>query len=266
MSSNPSSSNVYSPVTDISFNDLKPALSEKKDTVLFWGENPNVLLQNPTELFPTNTMTYHQSLNAITRLVVLFALIGFFMTASLRLLFILAITLGAIYFMWFFQTEKKKKTVRFAEDEAEEAEGFQNPTTTLFKMKGNAVPGPETFLAPTSTNPFGNTLMTDYDYNPNKKPAPPAFNAKTNEDILNRSKQMVIEANPGQPDIADKLFHDLGEQLVFEQSMRPFYSNPATTIPNDQTSFAEFCYGSMVSCKEGNKFACARNLARYTNV
>jgi hypothetical protein len=66
-------------------------------------------------------------------------------------------------------------------------------------------------------------------------------------------------------DIADKIFHDLGEQLVFEQSMRPFYSNPGTTIPNDQTSFAEFCYGSMVSCKEGNKFACARNLGRYTN-
>jgi hypothetical protein len=262
MSSTASSSNVvYSPVTDISFNDLKPALSEKKDSVLFWGENPNVILQHPTELFPTQSMSNHQSLNAITRLVVLFTLIGFFMTGSLRLLFILAITLGAIYFWWFFQLEKKKKTVRFAEDE-----GFANPTTTLFKLNGDTVPGPETFLAPSSTNPFGNTLMTDYDYNPNKKPAPPAFNANTNEDILNKSKQMVIEANPGQPDIADKLFHDLGEQLVFEQSMRPFYSNPATTIPNDQTSFAEFCYGSMISCKEGNKFACARNLARYTNV
>ena len=58
---------------------------------------------------------------------------------------------------------------------------------------------------------------------------------------------------------------DLGEQFVFEQSLRPFHSNPSTTIPNDQQGFAEFCYGSMVSCKEGNMFACARNLARHTN-
>ena len=47
--------------------------------------------------------------------------------------------------------------------------------------------------------------------------------------------------------------------MEFEQSLRPFYSNPSTTIPNDQGSFADFCYGSMVSCKEGNPYACYRN-------
>ena len=57
----------------------------------------------------------------------------------------------------------------------------------------------------------------------------------------------------------DKLFKDLGEQYTFEQSLRQFHSNPNTRIPNDQKSFAEFCYGNMVSCKEGNLFACARN-------
>jgi hypothetical protein len=107
--------------------------------------------------------------------------------------------------------------------------------------------------------------MTDYEYNPNKKPAPPAFNKNVNDTILKQAKQLVSEANPDQPDIADKLFKDLGEQLVFEQSLRPFNSNPSTTIPNDQAAFADFCYGSMISCKEGNKFACARNLSRHTN-
>ena len=62
-----------------------------------------------------------------------------------------------------------------------------------------------------------------------------------------------------------KLFKDAGSELMFEQSLRPFNSNPSTTIPNDQAGFAEFCYGSMISCKEGNQFACARNLARHTN-
>ena len=75
-----------------------------------------------------------------------------------------------------------------------------------------------------------------------------------------------MDLNPSQPDLADKLFRDLGEQYVFEQSLRPFYSTASSTIPNDQQAFAEFCYGSMVSCKEGNPFACARNLTRHTNV
>jgi hypothetical protein len=108
--------------------------------------------------------------------------------------------------------------------------------------------------------------MTDYEFNVDKKPAPPAFNANVNNSILDSAMTLVSEANPDQPDIADKLFKDLGEQFVFEQSLRPFSSNPNTTIPNDQQAFADFCYGSMVSCKEGNRFACARNLSRYTNV
>jgi hypothetical protein len=101
--------------------------------------------------------------------------------------------------------------------------------------------------------------------NPEKKPAMPAFNSNVNAQILTEAKQLVAEANPGQPDISDKLFKGLGEQLAFEQSLRNFNSNPSTTIPNDQGAFADFCYGSMVSCKEGNEFACARNLSRYTN-
>jgi hypothetical protein len=108
--------------------------------------------------------------------------------------------------------------------------------------------------------------MPDYDYNVNKKPAPPSYTENGSAEILAKAKQMVVNANPGQPNIANKLFTDLGDQIGFEQSMRPFHSTASTTIPNDQGAFADFCYGSMVSCKEGNMFACARNLPRYTNV
>jgi hypothetical protein len=74
---------------------------------------------------------------------------------------------------------------------------------------------------------------------------------------------MVDELHPEEPQISKKLYQSLDDNLTLEQSLRPFYSNPSTTIPNDQSSFADFCYGSMVSCKEGNAFACARNLARH---
>lgn len=142
-------------------------------------------------------------------------------------------------------------------------EGFANPALEV--LKGYPMNATETFDKPSSDNPFSNVLLPDYEYNTKKKPAPPAFNQNVNATILEQAKQLVIDQNPGQTDIADKLFTDLGEQFVFEQSLQPFYSAPATTIPNDQAGFADFCYGSMVSCKEGNLFACARNLDRHTN-
>ena len=121
------------------------------------------------------------------------------------------------------------------------------------------------FSEPTSENPFGNVLVSDYQDNVDKKPAPPSYNRNIQEQITMAAKKNVQEANPDHPNIADKLFKGLGEELSFEQSLRPFSSNPSTTIPNDQGAFADFCYGSMVSCKEGNQFACARNTSHYTN-
>ena len=34
------------------------------------------------------------------------------------------------------------------------------------------------------------------------------------------------DVNPDQPNMSDKLFKDLGDQLGFEQSLRQFNSNP----------------------------------------
>jgi hypothetical protein len=262
--SSASASNVYSPVTDISLNnvvDVKPTIQIQR--IPFWSDNPNILLQTPYELFPVDYMSYNQSLNAITRLVILITIILFIIFHKWSLVFISFVTLSSIWALHQHHVGKfEKKKVSFSESN-DLIENFQtkNPTRELLGK-----PNKDIFQKPSSSNPFSNTLITDYDYNPNKKPAPPSFNSQINDDILNQAKQNVIECNPGQPDIADKLFRDLGEQLVFEQSMRPFYSTASTTIPNDQTSFAEFCYGSMISCKEGNQFACARNLSRHTNV
>jgi phospholipid N-methyltransferase len=78
--------------------------------------------------------------------------------------------------------------------------------------------------------------------------------------ILSKTIQSM---HPGQPNIDKKLFQDVTDNLELEQSMRQFYSTANTTIPNDQTSFAEFCYGDMISAKEGNAFASVRNNPRH---
>ena len=244
---------------DMSSNEyIKQQLSPT--VVQFWAENPNVLIQFPyiTELFPVDSMSYNQKLNAITRLVIIMFIIGFTMTRSFRLLVITAITMAAIWFMHNNQNDKGEK-------ENARKENFLNPSKAFLSQYPEQK-GTNVFQEPSPENPLSNVLMTDYDYNPNKKTAPPSFNENVNDGIIKQTKKSIAEMNPDQPAFTDKLFGDLAENLMFEQSMRQFYSNPGTTIPNDQDAFAEFCYGSMVSCKEGNPFACARNFSRYTNV
>lgn len=233
------------------------------EKVPIFTENPNVLLQQKYifEFFPVDSMTYEQKLNAIARTVILLTIISFIFTQNIRTLLVGVITLGAVFVMYFYH-EKERKKVN-GKKLTDTTEGFEGPALAYYVE--NNIPVPDNvFTKPDSSNPFSNVLMTDYEYNPNKKPAPPAFNKSINEQILTQAKKLVNDANPDQPNLSDKLFKDLGEQMEFEQSLRQFNSNPATTIPNDQGAFAEFCYGSMVSCKEGNKFACARNLSRHT--
>lgn len=231
----------------------------------FWAENPNVLFNQKYlfEFFPVEDMTYEQKLNSVTRTVVILTVVGALLSRSIRTLIVGAITVGAIYLLHYYH-QKEASKVKSKKVKEEVKEGFESPAIAYLTENNKTIPT-DAFLEPDTNNPFGNVMMTDYDYNPNKKPAPPAFNSKVNTSILNSAKQLVNEANPGQPDIANKLFNDLGDNLAFEQSLRPFNSNPSTTIPNDQESFAEFCYGSMISCKEGNQFACARNTSHYTN-
>ena len=245
----------------------KESKTDKND-IQFWSEDPNVMLRFPyiLEFFPTETMTYSQKMNSISRLIIILAVVGFVLARNIRLLIVGVFVLLGIYLIYASQREgkdkRKQKRVVFAEDFDPNvpSELIQNVYSELNKSVPKKT---DVFDAPSPHNPMSNVLMSDYDYNPHKKPAPPAFNQNVGANVLNQAKQMVVDANPGQPDIADKLFRNLGDEFIFEQSMRPFVSNPSTTIPNDQQAFADFCYGSMISSKEGNMFSLARNLTSH---
>jgi len=238
-------------------------INKKKEPIQniipFWSDDPNVLLNNEFlfELFPVEKMSFEQKLNAISRTVVLLTLMSFFYTKSARILII-----GVVSLIFILMLHKSKKAEK--DDIKKKKEGFSYTESPADPFKSADLSN--VFREPDSSNPFGNVLITDYIYDPKRKPAPPAFNQKVNDDIIEKAKEVVRKSNPDQPDITEKLFKDLGDQYVFEQSLRPFHSTASTTIPNDQQSFSEFCYGSMVSCKEGNAFACAKNNAGKYNL
>ena len=239
--------------------------SIKKSGPPFWTQNPNILFdkQYLTEFFPTSDMTLNQKLNAITRLIVVLTIISISVTTNpIRIVFIGFLSVLAVIGM--FEYYKGGEGFSIGNKNFDEY-GMSNPGVDYLASLNAMDMKMPIFQQPSPVNPYGNVLVSDYELNPEKLPAPPISNPVVNNMVTENAIKMVQEANPGQPDIANKLFRDINEQLNFEQMNRQFVSNPATTIPNDQGAFAEFCYGSMISCKDGNLFACARNTSHYTN-
>ena len=227
------------------------------NNIKFWGETPIVLFDSKYigEIFPNSKQTTPQKYNSLTRFIIIITVIIFLFTFSISFLIISIITIFVIYW-YYYQFEN---TII--------EEGFTSPTqivSDMMKENGiSEIPPTGIFDEGTSINPFSNVLLTDYDFNPNKKPAEPAFNKNIIDTINKNTKQMVQELNPTISNLESKLYSGLGDNFRFEQSQQRFLSNPSTTIPNNDKAFKDFCYGSMISCKEGNPFACAKNLSRY---
>ena len=224
----------------------------------FWTSQPSVLLKREYvgEVWPTEGMTSDEKLNAITRLVVLLTIVGFAVSRNFHILITAAITVGVIVLL--HRTRSGSKTVT-AKEAVKEA--FTNPVAYAAASS--------LFQEPTLKNPVMNVLPTQIMENPNRRPAAPSFNPDV-EKNMNRLTQdaTVARLSDGVPEIAEaideRLFRDLGDQFQFDQSMRQFYATANTQIPNDQGAFADFCYGDMISCEEGNPIACIKNNPRYT--
>lgn len=239
--------------------------------VPFWVTNPNVLLDSRyiTEWFPVEGMSYNQKLNAISRLVILLTVIGFVFLRAFRLLWIGGVCLLVIFLLHYSQTRSVgggKQEGFFGNVANDKLRGGDPALHAMVNFATNdpsKIGKKEYFDVPKINNPYNNVLVTDIVDNPDKLPAPPAYYPETEKAILDRTKEAIQKMNPTFPGIMKKLFSSFDDHFEFEQSMRQFHSNPSTTVPNDQGAFAEFCYGEMISCKEGNQFACARDSARY---
>jgi hypothetical protein len=210
-------------------------------------------------------MNREARLNAISRLIIVLSLLGYLFTLSYGVLLLGAISLGVIAVL---NTASNRSKSAATADSKSQKEGFSNyanyNTGRRRKNIGNApspLPSGLTFQAPTPQNPLMNVRLTDIQDHPNRPAAEPAFNPKVEHDINQSAQTFVVNDLAGDgnsTDLDDRLFRDLGDNYEFSKSMRNYFATPNTRIPNDQHAFAEFCYGSMISCKEGNMLACAR--------
>ena len=196
----------------------------------FWINDPMILLnKNQLQFWPIDSMNLNEKLNAITRLVVLLCLVGFIATQNLNFVWISIFTLVCIIFYHRLNDSKK--------------ENFE--TQHMIKH-----------TTPTEKNPLMNVLLPEINGNPNRRSAIKSY-LPENEKKINEKVKKQISRN-----IDPRIFQGVNNELDLEYSMRNFYTNPSTTIPNDQKGFSEFLYGDMISAKEGDPIALARQQPR----
>ena len=187
-----------------------------------------------TELWTNDTMDQDRKINAMTRLVILLSLLGFMITKTYKFLLVgLIAIIGILY--------------------VRKQEGFtQNQLHVPIKKS--------VYTNPTIQNPMMNVLLPEINVNPNRPEATP-YTKTVEQEITDKVKQGILKK-----DIDPRIFRGIQNEMDLDFSMRQFYTNPSTTVPNNQEEFSKFCYGDMISAKEGNEMALARNLPRIGSV
>lgn len=206
----------------------------------FWGNDPTILLNKNyiAELWPSQNMTFESKLNAISRLVLVLTLIGFFVTRNVNIIIICVLTLAIVYTMYKF----RKNTII--------KEGFRDNSESVTTLKQILN---QEFYPTNKKNPMGNVLLTDIGDNPGRQAAAPSFNPDVYDDINTAVKKQTQMLNPDIKSTNKQIYGDLYDNWNLDQSMRRFYSTANTRVENDQGALGKWLYGDMISGKESNE-------------
>lgn len=216
----------------------------------FWIYDPYVLLDKSKvfDLWPLESMTREEKLNAISRFVLYATILGVFLFRNLKLFLTGIITLVVLVGTYFILNNRENSKLKEAFSDRKLYEKFKDNYTN-----------------PTSKNPIMNVLLPEIQDNPERLSAAPSYNKAVEEEINNSTKE-IIKQNFNDESVEEKLFNDLGDKFQFEQSMRQFYSTANTRVANNQKEFAQFCYGNMASCKDGDVEQCLKGNYRHINM
>lgn len=192
-----------------------------------WIENLEILIHHDRlqEFIPTKDMSNSEKINAIVRFSLYLSVLLILIKNNYLYLYIFIGTLAITYLIYVFDEKK---------------EHFVAPITT--EIEKEKIDNKEC-NAPTKENPFMNVLLTD-DYTKTKKAC------KYTEKVKN-----TIDEN-----FYDKIYKDTSNLYNQRNSQRQFYTMPSTTVPNDQSDFAKWCYKLPKTCKEGNSSECIKNI------
>ena len=200
----------------------------------FWLYDPSILLKKE-EMFnfwPNNKQSMDEKLNAVTRSIIVLTTLGYLSTKSFNILVSGIVTLIVVVALYKTKNQENFDMI----DRSKKANNMLN-NINIDKLA-------KELTKPTNDNPFMNYMPTDYLNNPDKPPALPLFNNKVKN----------LADNAAFSHLDPRLLNTLGDAMEYDTFARNFHTMPVTTNPGDQKAFAEFCYGNMKSCKEGDCF------------
>lgn len=194
---------------------------------LFWMDDYKILFykEKLTDFFPAIHMTLIEKLNAIFRMSIYLSILLYLLSGNYLYLYIMIIV--GLFTCFIYYTQKDNLELYFNSD--------KNDTDNLIQK--TVIEDAKIDIKPNVENPFMNiNLITD---NKEKEVAPPSWNNdKIKEDIEDK--------------FGYNLYRDVGDLYGKSNSQRQYYTMPSTTIPNNQTSFAKWCYSTGPTCKESS--------------
>lgn len=233
-----------------------------------WYNDISTLFKNINKLWPSRNMEFEEKINVLVRLFIIITFLGYIMLDNsivyllTGLFFIIVISIyGYAVKGGFLEYLSNPHREGFSPNM--NSKSFENDVKEDYNVLKEQQKIHEKYKTPTPQNPLSNLLLTEIHDNPDRKPAPPAYLNSVEKEIKENTKEMIRQKNPEIKDIDKRLFTEVGDNFTFDRGMRQFYSMPNTQVPNKQKDFVEFCYGSMISCKEGNENACERNAFRH---
>ena len=240
-------------------NVLKKLNNTLNNNTNIWFKDPSVLIDknNFFQIWPCQNMTREEKINSITRLIIYLTFFGYLITQNFNVLISGIVTLIILVITYFILNKKHLQLL-----DKLNKESFSNEQI-YENLKHN-------FTNPNTKNPIMNILLPEINDNPERLIAAPSYNKEVEREI-NNSVKKIIKNNFKDPNIDKKLFRSnenepSPDEFQFEQSMRQFYTTPNTNVPNNQKEFAQFCYGNMASCKDGDVEQCLKNAPRHINM
>jgi len=202
-------------------------MSEK----IWYDDLPGFLTpENYYVILPVPNMSFEEKVNALVRFFIYFGIILSLIKSDYKYMMfgIIAAIISVVVVE--FEHSQRQKAERFLQDQ------------------DLAVVDNTMCVRSTVDNPFMNPTIADITYNPTR---PKACNTS------NPCIQNQIDKN-----FNARLYRDVSDLYGNMSSQREFYTVPSTTIPNDQSGFAEWLYGSGPTCKEGNGMECKEKTFR----
>ena len=203
----------------------------------FWINDISILFNKNKflEVIPTSNMKISDKLNAVFRLSIYYFVTITIIRKNLNNIFI-PILVGIVTII-IYNNYKKINNIETVDEDVQ-----NNYTTSNSKSDSESL----SCRLPTKDNPFMNPTEIDV-ANGNMEQACSSYNNSVIRELED------INFNRG-------LYMNTNDIYNNENSQRNFYTLPVSGIINDQTGFAEWCYGREASCKDGNGIQCQSNI------